>query len=436
MAHSVSQTTSRSIRRCLVAGATLTALLTIGVGGWAANTQLAGAVIAPGSLVVDSSVKKVQHPTGGVVGELRVRDGTEVKANDVLLRLDETVTRSNLTGIVKSMDELMARQVRLRAEQDDREKVVFPDELDARSADPAIAELLAGEARFFETRRTGRAGQKAQLNKRIDQLLEQINGMGQQITAKEREIDLIGQELEGVRDLWQKKLVPITRVNALERDEARLNGERGTLVSEIAQSKGRITEIELQILQIGQDMRTEVGKDLAEIRSKLAELVEKRIAAEDQLKRVEIRSPQDGVVHQLSVHTVGGVISPGELIMLIVPKSDALTVEARIAPQDVDQVRIGQSAVLRFSAFNQRTTPELNGSVSLVSADVSQDAKSGANFYTVRISLASGELARLNGLKLVPGMPVDSFIQTGERTVMSYLVKPLNDQIVKTWREK
>ena len=232
-------------------------------------------------------------------------------------------------------------------------------------------------------------------------------------------------------------MVQLTRVTALERDAARLEGERGSLVSSIAQTKGKMTETELQILQIDQDLRTEVGKELAEIRGKLAELVEKRVAAEDQLKRVDIRAPQDGVVHQLSVHTVGGVITPnGEPLMLIVPEADALTVEAKIQPQDIDQVRIGQKAVLRFSAFNQRTTPELTGEVSRVSADVTKDEKTGISFYTVRIGLTMAEIARLNGLKLVPGMPVESFIQTGERTVISYLTKPLADQLAKAWREQ
>src|SRR4051812_9128811 len=429
--------TRRSIRSSLLGGTAVACLLTFGVGGWAATTELAGAVIAPGSLVVDSNVKKVQHPTGGVVRELRVRDGAEVKAGDILVRLDETVTRANLAVITKSMDELTARQARLKAEQDGRERVSFAPELTARRAEAEIAGLLGDETRLFELRRLARQGQKAQLKERIAQLTEQIQGMVDQVAAKRREIALIGDELKGVRELWQKNLIPVTRVTALERDAARLEGERGSLVSSIAQAKGKMTETELQILQIDQDLRTEVGKELAEIRGKLAELVEKRVAAEDQLKRVGIRAPQDGVVHQLAVHTVGGVITPnGEPLMLIVPKADALTVEAKIQPQDIDQVRIGQKAVLRFSAFNQRTTPELNGAVSVVSADVSQDPKSGANFYTVRIGLTPAEIARLNGLKLVPGMPVESFIQTGERTVLSYLTKPLTDQITKAWREK
>jgi HlyD family secretion protein len=275
------------------------------------------------------------------------------------------------------------------------------------------------------------------LRERIAQLKEQTQGLADQVTAKRREIELIGQELKGVRELWQKNLIQITRLTALERDAARIEGERGSLVSSLAQTKGRITETELQILQIDQDLRTEVGKDLAEIRGKSSELVEKKVAAEDLLKRVDIRAPQDGTVHQLAVHTVGGVITAqGEPIMLIVPEADALTVEAKVPPQDIDQVRLGQTAVLRFSAFNQRTTPELNGKVSRVSADVSLDQRSGSTFYTIRVGVPETELARLKGLKLVPGMPVESFIQTGERSVISYLTKPLADQITRAFREK
>src|SRR5215210_8196329 len=382
MTSSLTPDPRRSIRRGLVAGIALVVLLAGGVGGWAATTEFAGAVIAPGNLVVETNVKKVQHPTGGVVGELRVRDGDEVKAGDVVVRLDDTVTRANLAIVVKSLDELSARQAREEAERDGANAPSFPADLLARRSDAEVARLIAGEQKLFETRRSARQGQKAQLKERVGQLQEQISGLTDQIAAKKREIVLIGEELKGVRELWQKNLIPIQRVTALERDAARLEGERGSLVSSIAQIKGKITETELQILQIDQELRTEVGKDLAEIRGKLAELVEKRVAAEDQLKRVELRAPQDGVVHQLAIHTIGGVITPnGEPLMLIVPKADALTVEAKIAPQDIDQVRIGHRAVLRFSAFNQRTTPELTGEVSLVSADITQDQKTGNSFY-------------------------------------------------------
>jgi HlyD family secretion protein len=426
----------RSIRRHLAIGATAVALLAGGGGGWATITELSGAVIAPGLLVVDSNVKKVQHPTGGVVAELHVRDGDHVKSGQVVLRLDETQTRANLAIVTKSLDELAARQARDEAERDGDDKVVFPADLLARMKDPDVAHAVTGEQKLFEIRRSAREGQKAQLNQRIAQLQEQIQGVNDQIVAKKRELELIQQELKGVHELWQKNLVPITRVTSLERDAARLEGERGSLVSTVAQAKGKITETELQIIQIDQDMRTEIGKELADIRGKTSESMEKKVAAEDQLKRVDIRAPQDGVVHELSVHTVGGVIGEGETIMLVVPKDETLMVEVKIAPQDIDQVHLGQKAVLRFSAFNQRTTPELDGEVIRVSADVSQDQKTGSSYYTARVSVAEEQIARLEGLKLVPGMPVETFIQTNPRTVVTYLVKPLHDQITRAFREK
>jgi HlyD family secretion protein len=428
--------TQRSIRRHLVAGVAAVVLLAGGVGGWATTTQLAGAVIAPGQLVVENAVKKVQHPTGGVVGELRVHEGDHVKAGDVVVRLDETQTRANLQVLLKSLDEIAARQAREEAERDDQ-KIAFPTDLLARMSDPDVAHVVEGERKLFEIRRAAQAGRKAQLNEQIAQLQEQIKGLNEQVVGKAREMDWIGQELKGVRELWQKNLVQFNRVTTLERDAAKLEGERGSLIASIAQAKGKIAETELRILQVDEDMRSEVGKDLAEIRAKRSELVEKRVAAEDQLKRVDIRAPQDGFVHQLAVHTVGGVItSLGEPLMLIVPEADKLVVEAKVQPQDIDQLHVGQTAVLRFSAFNQRTTPELNGSVTMVSADVSVDQKTEKTWYTIRVGVLAEELLRLGDLKLVPGMPVETFVQTSPRTVMSFLVKPVHDQITKAFREK
>ena len=425
-----------AIRQHLRAGLVGVIILAGGVGGWAATTELAGAVIGSGTLVVDSYTKKVQHPTGGVLGELNVREGARVTAGDVIVRLDETVTRANLLIVVKSLDELAARRARLEAERDDQDRLDFPADLAARAGDPDVNRLIVGEHKLFELRRAARAGKKAQLNERVGQLREQIRGLEEQVQAKDRETTFIDQELVGVRDLWRKNLVQISRLTALERDAARLHGERGALVAATAEAKGRITETTLQIMQIDQDLRTEVGKDLAEIRAKTSELVEKRVSAEDQLKRIDIRAPQDGTVHQLALHTVGGVISAGEQIMLIVPTNDALVVEVRIAPHEIDRVSVGQPVLLRFTAFNQRTTPQLNGAVSHVSADVAVDQKSGASFYVLRIAVPEAELARLGDLKLIAGMPVEAFIQTGQRTVMSYLVKPLSDQLMRAWRER
>jgi HlyD family secretion protein len=409
-------------------------LLVVGIGGWAATTQLSGAVIASGKLVVDSNVKKVQHPTGGIVGELLVKEGDKVKQGDVVLRLDGTQTRSSLGIVNKAIDELRARQARNEAELNGAASVAFPAELTARGDDPEVARLMSGEKKLFEMRRTARDGQKAQLREQIQQLQLQIQGNQAQEAAKAKEIQLVAQELEGVRVLWKQNLVPISRVTSLERDSARLEGERAALVANVAQNRGRIAELELKIHQIDQDLSTEVGKEMAENRAKMSEMTERRVAADDQLKRIDLIAPQDGRIFQRSVHTVGGVIQGGEQVMLIVPGSDSLMVEAKVAPHDIDQVHVGQQAVLRFAAFNQRTTPEIDGEVVHIGADVAQDDRASEPYYSVRIRVREGELARLDGLQLIAGMPVEAFIQTTPRTVASFLVKPLTDQLARAFR--
>jgi HlyD family secretion protein len=406
------------------------------LGGWAAVTELSGAVVAPGAVVVDSHVKKVQHPTGGVVGEILARDGDRVRMGDVVVRLDETVARASLAMVSKSLDELAARQSRLEAERDGAEQIVFPAAFKSRLQEPELASLIQGEINVFQNRREARAGQKAQLQERISQLQEQIDGLKLQASAKGDEIQLILDELTGVEQLWKKNLVPITRVTALKREETRLRGERGQLISNIAQAKGRISETSLQIIQIDQDLRSEVSKELREVQAKTAEFVERKTTAEDQLKRIEIRAPQDGIVHQSMVHTVGGVINAGEPLMLVVPEADELSIEVKVLPQDIDQLRPGLDTVLRLSAFNQRTTPELKGKVSLIAADLVTDQRSGMQYYPVRVAFAEGERSRLGDLKLVPGMPVEGLIQTGYRTVFSYLTKPVADNMAKAFREE
>lgn len=425
-----------SIHRHLRAGTAVVLFLVGGLGVWAATTNISGAVIAPGSLVVDTNIKKVQHPAGGIVSELRARDGDRVKAGDVVLRLDATVTRANLAIVSKGLDELFARKARLEAERDGSDVVVFSDELRERAGDAAVARVIDGERKLFEIRREARIGQKEQLRRRIQQLDEEAGGYEAQQRAKAQEIVLIERELVGTRNLWKKNLMPITKLTQLEREATRLEGERGRLIATISQVKGKISETELQIIQIDRDLSSEVGKELRETDSKIGEFVERKVAAEDQLKRIEIRAPQEGTVHQSTVHTVGGVIAAGDPIMLIVPEADSLIVEAKIAPQEIDQLWIGQNAVLRFSAFNQQTTPEINGTLNRLSPDTITDQRTGLSFYTARIAVPAEEIARLGSVKLMPGMPVEVFLQTGERKVLSYIMKPLRDQLARAFREK
>lgn len=426
--------TGHATRQNLILGFMAVFLLVAGVGGWAVLTEISGAVIAPGKLAVDSNVKKVQHPTGGIVGELLVKEGDRVRQGDVLVRLDGTQARSSHAIVTKALDELVARQARSEAERDGEKAVAFPVDLTERRDDPGVRRLMAGEQRLFEMRRSARDGQKAQLREQTHQLQLQIQGNEAQVAAKTREIELLTKELESVRILWKQNLVQISRVTALERDAARLEGERAALVAAVAQNRGRIAELELKIHQIDQDLSMEVGKDLAEIRGKQSELAERRIAAEDQLKRIDLVSPQDGKVFQRNVHTVGGVIQAGEQVMLIVPEADSLIVEVRIPPNDIDQVYLGQHAVLRFAAFNQRTTPELDGEVVNIGADATQDDRTKESYYSVRIRVVEGELNRLDGLQLVAGMPVEAFLQTTPRTVASFLVKPMTEQLFRAFR--
>ncbi len=426
---------SGSIRLHLVAGIAATIFGALGVGAWAAVTELAGAVIAPGVVVVDSNVKKVQHPIGGIIKELLVRNGDFVKAGQVIVRLDDTQARSELAIHIKRNDELLARQARYEAELAGADRIVFPPQLTNRGSDPGIAQLLVTQERLFAMQREARNGQKAQLRERIAQLGQKVIGLEAQATAKGKEIEWIRKELEGITSLWNKNLTEFNRVVALQRDLARAEGDAGQLAAAMAESKNKIAEIELQILQIDQDMQSEVGKELATLRADLAICTERKIAAEDVFSRIEIKAPQDGFVHDMSVSTVGGVIAAGEEIMQIVPANDTLDVWAKIPPETIDQVRVGQTAVLRFSAFDQRTTPEIDGSVTIVSADLVKDDKTNETYYSARIAIPPQRLQEL-GLKLLPGMPVEAAIRTDDRTIVSYLTKPLSDQMQKAFRER
>jgi HlyD family secretion protein len=423
---------SRTIRRHVVAGVVITAVLFGGFGSWAALASLSGAVIASGTVVVEGNAKRVQHPDGGVVGAILVRDGQAVTAGEPVLRLDETITRANLTVVETQLAELEARRARLIAERDGQEAMAEPAS-DERS--DLLVAASAGEASLFRSRREGRLGQIAQLRERTAQLDEEARGLSAQIAAKDGELRLIGLELMDVSGLQKQGLVPLTRLRTLQREQTRLNGERGQLQADLARSKGRITETNLQILQIDQDFRTEVIEHLREAEAKWGELVQKKIASSEQLQRVELRAPIAGIVHQLSAHTVGGVIGPSETVMMIVPNAEKLTVEGKVKPADIDQLHPGQTAKVRLAAFNQRTTPEVMGQVTRISADLIQEKETRLSYYTIRVALAPEEMQKLGDLVLLPGMPAEIYVQTGDRTAMNYIVKPLRDQLENALRE-
>ena len=430
----------RAIRRLELTGYALILLLFGGAGVWATTTHIAGAVIAPGTIVVQSNVKKVQHPTGGVVAKIFAHDGDRVAAGQVLIRLDDTVARATVGVVRAQLDELKARQARLMAERDEAAEISFPDELLVREAETQLAATLAGERKLFESRRTAKLGQRSQLQQRVSQAREEIRGLRAQQVGKEQELALIDTELVGVNDLYNKNLVSISRLMQLRRDKARLLGERGQYIAQIARTKGKISETELQIIQLGKDFRTEVLKGLRDAQGKIAELTERLAAAQDQLKRIDIRAPQDGVVNQLNVHTVGGVVGNGELLMEIVPRDDTLIIETKVQPRDIDQVITGADAVVRILAGEERANPDLTGKVTMISADLKRERSAAGMveraYYVVRVSLSKEEVERLGDLKLVPGMPAEAFIQTYARTPLQYLIKPLTDQMARAFRER
>jgi HlyD family secretion protein len=407
------------------------------LGVWGASASISGAVIAPGQFVVEGNVKKVQHQQGGIVGELRVREGQAVAEGDLLIRLDDTLARANLQIITRQIDEFMARSARLEAERDQTGAIVVQAGLAARAAlDPEMAALVAAEQRLFAIRGVARDGQRAMLTKRIGQSRSEIEGLTEQRDAKVREAQMIQRELIGVRDLFGRNLVQITRLSQLEREAASLDGQRGQLTAQIAQVEGRIAETELQIIQLTEDLRSEAMKELREIQGRMGELQERRIAATDQLKRVEIRAPVSGIVHQMQTHTVGGVISPAEPTMLIVPSGELLHLEARVAAADYDLVALGQSANIRLHAFNQRTTPELTGIVSRVAPDITREPQTGLTYYMVRITISQTQLDRIAPLQISAGMQADVYLNTYDRTPISYLMKPVKDQFTKAFRER
>lgn len=395
---------------------------------WSLFVPLDGAVAAQGTVVVDGNIKKVQHQTGGVVGALYVSEGGRVRDGDLVAKLDDTQTRANLGVVLNEIVAVKARIARLSAERDGRETIQFPpQELPANSADPIVRGAIESETSLFLARRTALFGTQAQLRERVGQLQKEIEGTSQQLRSAKDQLSIAKAEYDMLMPLREKGLVQRPRITSLEREMSRFEGAIGDATARIAQSQGRITETEVQIAQVLRERLSEVNKELRESEAKLNELSERRTAAEDQLKRVEIRATATGVVHELTIHTIGGVVQPGETLMMIVPDPQSLVIEARVQPKDIDQVHENQPTRLRFTSFNQRTTPELKGTVIRRSANTTIDKVSGLPFYTVAVKPDPGQLERLNGAHMIPGMVLEAYITTDARTAMSFLLRPLVD---------
>jgi HlyD family type I secretion membrane fusion protein len=419
----------------VLAGALIIFAMFGALGTWSALTPLSGAVIAPGVVTVYSKRKTIQHLEGGIVAQILVRDGDHVDHGQLLIRLADTRARANLAVLNSRLDVLRARDARLKAERNRRFRIEFPEILLARREEPGITQILGSEAELFSARQNALEGEIKILEQRIAQLDQQILGLGAQQQANEAQISLIEEELRGLRELYEKGYVSKTRILELERRQQELKGERGRSIAEMARAREGVGEAELQIIQVRNRFREDVATELHEVQSDMLDLQERYVAAADELQRLEVRAPQSGIVVGLDVHTVGAVISPGQPILDIVPHEDELIIEAQVAPRDIDKVSIGLEAVVRLSAFDLRSTPELLGTVFATSADRLIEDASREPYYLVGARIPDSELQKLRDFELVPGMPAEVFITTGERTALSYLIKPLADGLARAFRD-
>jgi membrane fusion protein, type I secretion system len=420
----------------VLGGSALVMLLVIGCGGWAAIAKLEGAVVTSGIVKVDQNLKEVQHRDGGIIKTLAVRQGDLVKEGQVLAALDDVQIRAELLIVRSQLGEALGRRARLIAERDNLASIEFPQDL-ANLANSADA-VIHGESRLFAGNRLARESQKEQLELSISQTGEEINGMEARFAAKDEEIKLVGAEREKLTALFEKKIVEYMRLYSAHRDWARILGERGEIAASIARAKVRASEIRVQIIAVDQNASTEAQRELRTVDARISELSERKLAIEDRLSRTEIRAPVSGYVNELFAYTIGGVITPAAKIATIVPENAELRFEARIMPADIDQVRTGQAARVRLTAFNRTTTPELRAKVVMVSPASARDSTTGQEHYIAYVQLIEIDeaLLRLGGMTLVPGMPAEVFISTQERTAASYLVKPFTDQMSRAFRER
>ncbi|NUB46030.1 HlyD family type I secretion periplasmic adaptor subunit [Fertoebacter nigrum] len=425
-----------SATRPIVNGMLMLVLLVGGFGTWSLMSQIAGAIVTSGQIEVEQNRQIVQHPDGGVVESISVAEGDTVQAGDLLLRLDGAMMRSEYAIVEGQLFEISARRGRLEAELSDADEVVFSDELVAiAKTRPDVAELMDGQLRLFESRRNTLAQQVDQMSKRRGQIASQIEGVDAQSAALETQLELIQQELDDQQSLLDRGLAQASRVLALQREEARLRGTVGELTASRAQAEGRITETDIEILRLGSGRREEAITQLRDFGYRELELVERRRALAERIDRLDIRAPVSGIVLGMQVTAPRSVLRPADPVLYLIPQDRPLVIASQVPPIHIDQVHPGQAVKLVFSAFSARTTPELNGRVAVVSADALTDQRSQMSYYRAEIVLEPGEIEKLEGLTLIPGMPVEAFIRTEDRSPMTYLIKPFTDYFTRAFRE-
>jgi HlyD family secretion protein len=426
-----------SFRPFVIVGYAALALLVVGLGGWGVYARISGAVIASALVEVEGSRQVVQHPVGGVVTEILARDGDLVAEGDVLLRLEGDAIISEHKIVEGQLFELIARLDRLEAQRDVKDTITFTDELiEAQAAHPELAELVEAQKQQFVARRDALKKEQEQLGERSGQIENQIDGLEFQLAALKEQVDFVGQELAAQETLMEQGLTQLTRVLALRREMAQLKGSQGATEASIAENRARIVEIDLEKLKLETTQREEAIAELREVEFRAIELRSRRQALGEEIARLDVRAPVAGVVYGSTAETLRGVVRAAEPILFIVPQAVNLIARAQIDAKKIDQVHVGQAATLHFSAFDQRTTPVIQGKVTKVSADVFTDERTGQIYYRADIALDETVLAELDGKRLVPGMPVEAFIATDERTPLGYFVKPMADYFNRAFRER
>lgn len=425
-----------SLKRPFMLGAIGILALFLGFGGWAVYTSIAGAVVAPGQIEVEQQRQVVQHLDGGVVEEILVDEGQKVEAGEVLIRLDGTLMTTELAIVEGQYFETLARRGRLEAERGDFEEITFADELvEFAKTSEDVAKMIEGQQSLFKARKYTLEQSLSQLTKQSEQVSSQIEGIDAQLDALQEQRELIGEELEDQQSLLDRGLAQASRVLALRREAASIDGQIGELQASRAASETQQTELDVQRLRLTAERREEAETELRDLGYQSLELVERRRSLTEQINRLDLRAPAAGIVYDLKVTTPQSVIRPADPLLYIIPQDRPLVVGARIATINVDELQVGQPVNLRFSAFSSRTTPEIKGQLSRISADVLMDEATQTPYYRAEVVIPPEELARLGNLELIPGMPVEVYVQTGERSPLAYLVKPLADYFNRAFRE-